>query len=67
VTGGAGSGFEALEGLARTVGAALFLVLWPWRDLGTLVCGAVVASWWKAASRVAFVDFHVEGIVGVSL
>jgi hypothetical protein len=23
-------GFEALEGLARTVGAALFIVLWPW-------------------------------------
>ena len=30
LAGGAGSGFEALEGLARTVGAALFLVLWPW-------------------------------------
>jgi hypothetical protein len=23
-------GFEALEGLGRTVGAALFIVLWPW-------------------------------------
>src|SRR4051812_37704884 len=27
---GSGSGFEALEGLARTVGAALFIALWPW-------------------------------------
>src|SRR3954464_736790 len=27
---GGGHGFEALEGLARTVGAALFIGLWPW-------------------------------------
>jgi hypothetical protein len=30
VAGLAGSGASALEGLARTVGAALFLPLWPW-------------------------------------
>ena len=30
LAGGGDSGFEALEGLARTVGAALFLALWPW-------------------------------------
>ena len=28
--GGGDSGFSALEGLARTVGAALFLAAWPW-------------------------------------
>jgi hypothetical protein len=28
--GGGDSGFAALEGLARTVGAALFLAVWPW-------------------------------------
>src|SRR3954451_21209298 len=30
VAGGGSNGFEALEGLARTIGAALFLALWPW-------------------------------------
>jgi hypothetical protein len=28
--GGGDSGFSALEGLARTVGAALLLAMWPW-------------------------------------
>src|SRR5438552_2925530 len=28
--GGGDSGFAALEGLTRTVGAALFLAIWPW-------------------------------------
>jgi hypothetical protein len=28
--GGGDSGFAALEGLTRTVGAALFLAMWPW-------------------------------------
>ena len=28
--GGSDSGFAALEGLTRTVGAALFLAAWPW-------------------------------------
>ena len=28
--GGGDSGFSALEGLVRTVGAALFLASWPW-------------------------------------
>ena len=28
--GGGDSGFAALEGLTRTVGAALFLAVWPW-------------------------------------
>jgi hypothetical protein len=28
--GGADSGFSALEGLTRTVGAALLLAIWPW-------------------------------------
>ena len=28
--GGGDSGFAALEGLARTVGAALLLAMWPW-------------------------------------
>ena len=28
--GGGDSGFAALEGLTRTVGAALFLAAWPW-------------------------------------
>jgi hypothetical protein len=30
LAGGGANGFEALEGLARTIGAALFIVLWPW-------------------------------------
>ena len=31
VSGLSGSGgFDALEGLGKTVGAALFIVLWPW-------------------------------------
>jgi hypothetical protein len=30
LAGGGDSGFSALEGLARTVGAALLLALWPW-------------------------------------
>src|SRR3954447_15484931 len=30
MAGGGANGFEALEGLARTIGAALFLPLWPW-------------------------------------
>src|SRR3954451_12491982 len=30
LAGGSTTGFEALEGLARTIGAALFLPLWPW-------------------------------------
>jgi hypothetical protein len=30
VAGGGDSGFSALEGLARTVGAALLLAMWPW-------------------------------------
>ena len=28
--GGGDSGFSALEGLVRTVGAALFIAIWPW-------------------------------------
>ena len=28
--GGGDSGFAALEGLTRTIGAALFLAIWPW-------------------------------------
>ena len=30
LAGGGDSGFSALEGLARTVGAALLLAMWPW-------------------------------------
>src|SRR4051794_24062172 len=30
LAGGGSNGFEALEGLARTIGAGLFLALWPW-------------------------------------
>jgi len=42
-------GFEALEGLARTVGAALFIVLWPWlfrhaAGLTNAAAGGLLAS-----------------------
>jgi hypothetical protein len=51
LAGGAGSGFEALEGLGRTVGAALFLVLWPWLfDTGVGLTNLFTRSLMGAAS-----------------
>ena len=47
--GGGDSGFSALEGLVRTVGAALFIAIWPWlfeRAIGltNLLSGAMLGS-----------------------
>ena len=47
--GGGDSGFAALEGLARTVAAALFLALWPWLfdtavSLTNLFTGSLLGS-----------------------
>jgi hypothetical protein len=47
--GGGDSGFSALEGLLRTVGAALFIAIWPWlfeRAIGltNLLSGAILGS-----------------------
>src|SRR4051812_10018098 len=45
LAGGATSGFEALEGLARTIGAALFLPLWPWLfDTGVALSNLFTSS-----------------------
>ena len=46
---GGDSGFTALEGLVRTVGAALFIAIWPWlfeRAIGltNLLSGALLSS-----------------------
>jgi len=47
--GGGDSGFSALEGLVRTVAAALFIAMWPWlfeRAIGltNLLTGAVLGA-----------------------
>ena len=47
--GGGDSGFTALEGLVRTVGAALFIAIWPWlfeRAIGltNLLSGTLLSS-----------------------
>lgn len=47
--GGGDSGFSALEGLVRTVGAALFIAIWPWlfeRSIGltNLLSDAILGS-----------------------
>jgi hypothetical protein len=47
--GGGDSGFAALEGLTRTVGAALFLAIWPWLfdtavSLTNLFTGSLLGS-----------------------
>ena len=47
--GGGDSGFAALEGLTRTVGAALFLALWPWLfdtavSMTNLLTGSLLGS-----------------------
>ena len=47
--GGGDSGFSALEGLVRTVGAALFIAIWPWLfekaiGLTNLLSGAILGS-----------------------
>jgi hypothetical protein len=47
--GGGESGFAALEGLTRTVGAALFLALWPWLfdtavSMTNLLTGSLLGS-----------------------
>jgi hypothetical protein len=47
--GGGDSGFAALEGLTRTVGAALFLAVWPWLfdtavSLTNLFTGSLLGS-----------------------
>src|SRR3954454_16068811 len=45
LAGGGTTGFEALEGLARTIGAALFLALWPWLfDTGVALVNLFSAS-----------------------
>ena len=47
--GGGDSGFSALEGLVRTVGAALFIAIWPWLfqkaiGLANLLSSALLGS-----------------------
>ena len=47
--GGGDSGFAALEGLTRTVGAVLFLALWPWLfdtavSMTNLLTGSLLGS-----------------------
>src|SRR3954451_2111279 len=45
LAGGGSNGFEALEGLARTIGAALVLPLWPWLfDTGVGLANAFTSS-----------------------
>src|SRR3954454_12767973 len=45
LAGGGTTGFEALEGLARTIGAALFLPLWPWLfDTGVALTNLFTSS-----------------------
>ena len=51
--GGGDSGFAALEGLVRTVGAALFLASWPWLfDTGVHLTNLFTASLMGSAAVV---------------
>ena len=56
--GGGDSGFAALEGLTRTVGAALFLAIWPWLfdtavSLTNLFTSSLLGSGAVVAQRLA--------------
>jgi hypothetical protein len=69
--GGGDSGFSALEGLVRTVGAALFIAIWPWLfdqaiGLANLLTGALLGSGTTVHDVAKLLQVGLAGGIGVT-
>ena len=67
---GGDSGFSALEGLVRTIGAALFIAIWPWlfeRAIGltNLLSGALLSSGITEKEAAKLVEAGLGGAIAV--